>query len=134
MHLGQEVYGTTLGIIGFGRIGRAVAERAQGFAMRVLTATARQGLSDALKNVLREADFVSVHCPLTPETHHLIDAEALELMGPNSILINTARGPIVDPRAPGGRSKKGRHRRCRPRRHRARTAPRGRSPPQPPRT
>ena len=99
MHLGQEVYGTTLGIIGFGRIGRAVAERAQGFSMRVLTATARQGLSDPLRNVLREADFVSVHCPLTPETHHLIDAEALELMGPNSILINTARGPIVDPKA-----------------------------------
>jgi glyoxylate reductase len=67
--------------------------------MRVLTATARQGLSDPLKELLREADFVSVHCPLTPETHHLINAEALELMGPNSILINTARGPIVDPKA-----------------------------------
>jgi glyoxylate reductase len=99
MHLGYEVYGATLGIIGFGRIGRAVAERAQGFSMRVLTATARQGLSDPLRNLLREADFVSIHCPLTPETQHLISADALDLMKPGSILINTARGPIVDPQA-----------------------------------
>ncbi|MGN6169946.1 MAG: 2-hydroxyacid dehydrogenase [Solirubrobacteraceae bacterium] len=99
MHLGYEVYGATLGIIGFGRIGRAVAERAGGFAMRVLTASARQGRSEPVKELLREADFVSVHCPLTPETHHLIDADALKLMGPDSILINTARGPIVDPKA-----------------------------------
>jgi glyoxylate reductase len=98
-HLGYQVYGATLGIIGFGRIGRAVAERARGFSMRVLTASAREGLSEPLKGLLREADFVSLHCPLTPETHHLIDDEALELMSPNSILINTARGPIVDPKA-----------------------------------
>ena len=98
-HLGHEVYGAMLGIIGFGRIGRAVAERSRGFAMRVLTATAKQGLSEPVKSLLREADFVSLHCPLTPETHHLIDAEALELMSPTAILINTARGPIVDPQA-----------------------------------
>ena len=67
--------------------------------MRVLTASAREGLSEPVKGLLREADFVSLHCPLTPETHHLIDDEALELMSPNSILINTARGPIVDPKA-----------------------------------
>ena len=95
-HLGYEVYGATLGVIGFGRIGRAVAERARGFAMEVLTASARQGLSDDVKTMLREADFVSLHCPLTPDTHHLIDDEALALMRSSSILINTARGPIVD--------------------------------------
>jgi glyoxylate reductase len=99
MHLGYEVHGATLGIIGFGRIGRAVAERATGFSMRILTASAREGLTDEVRNLLREADFVSLHCPLTPQTHHLIDAEALELMGPNAILINTARGPIVEPKA-----------------------------------
>jgi lactate dehydrogenase-like 2-hydroxyacid dehydrogenase len=98
-HLGFEVYGATLGIIGFGRIGRAVAERAGGFAMRVVTASARQGLSEPVKGLLREADFVSLHCPLTAETQHLIDAEALALMSPSSIIINTARGPIVDPNA-----------------------------------
>ncbi len=99
MHLGHEVHGATLGIIGLGRIGRAVAERARGFSMRVVSASARDGLNDAVKDLLREADFVSLHCPLTPETHHLIDAEALELMATNAILINTARGPIVDPHA-----------------------------------
>jgi phosphoglycerate dehydrogenase-like enzyme len=95
-HLGRDVHGATLGIIGFGRIGRAVAERAGGFAMRVLTASARHGLSEPVKGLLREADFVSLHCPLTPATRHLIRAEALALMSPGSILINTARGPIVD--------------------------------------
>jgi lactate dehydrogenase-like 2-hydroxyacid dehydrogenase len=98
-HLGHQVYGATLGIIGFGRIGHAVAERARGFAMRVLTASARQGLSEPVKGLLREVDFVSLHCPLTPKTHHLINAEALDLMSPSSILVNTARGPIVDPLA-----------------------------------
>jgi glyoxylate reductase len=99
MHLGYEVDGATLGIIGFGRIGRAVAERARGFAMRVLSASARQGRSEQVNALLKDADFVSIHCPLTPQTHHLIDSEALELMSPSSILINTARGPIVDPAA-----------------------------------
>ena len=98
-HLGHEVYGKALGVIGFGRIGKGVAERAEGFKMRVLHASAREGLTETVKNVLREADFISLHCPLTPQTHHLINAEALQLMRPNAILINTARGPIVDPRA-----------------------------------
>jgi glyoxylate reductase len=67
--------------------------------MRVLTASARQGRSEQVNALLRDADFVSVHCPLTPQTHHLIDADALKLMSPSAILINTARGPIVDPHA-----------------------------------
>jgi glyoxylate reductase len=96
MHLGYEVYGKSLGIIGFGRIGKAVAERAVGFKMRVLHASASVGLSDEVVGLLEEADFVSLHCPLTPETYHLINADALRHMRENAILINTARGPIVD--------------------------------------
>jgi glyoxylate reductase len=96
MHLGHDVYGKTLGIIGFGRIGRAVAERAAGFKMRVLHASAREGLSEEVVRVLRASDFVSLHCPLSPETFHLINAAALNHMRRDAILINTARGPIVD--------------------------------------
>ncbi len=92
--LGVEVHGATLGIIGFGRIGRAVATRAEGFEMNVLHVDARD--RTGLEHVLAESDFVSLHCPLTPETHHLIDATALSRMRPTAILINTARGPIVD--------------------------------------
>ena len=93
-YLGREVHGATLGIIGMGRIGRAVARRADGFAMQVIH-TGRDGLRCA--QLLQRADFVSLHCPLTPETRHLIDAAALGAMKPTAILINTARGPIVDP-------------------------------------
>jgi len=92
MHLGREVHGATLGIIGFGRIGRAVAARAEGFEMRVL----RTGRDQPIDPLLYEADFVSLHAPLTPATHHLIDAHALSKMRPNAILINTARGGLVD--------------------------------------
>jgi glyoxylate reductase len=95
--LGVEVHGATLGIIGFGRIGRAVARRAEGFEMNVLHVDARD--RTGLERVLAESDFVSLHCPLTPETHHLIDASALARMRATAILINTARGPIVDQRA-----------------------------------
>jgi glyoxylate reductase len=93
-HLGYDVHGATLGIIGMGRIGRAVAKRAEGFAMNVI----HTGRSDAtpVHELLVQSDFVSVHCPLTPETHHLIDAPALGRMRSSAILINTARGPIVD--------------------------------------
>jgi glyoxylate reductase len=100
-YLGQEVHGATLGIIGFGRIGRAVAKRAEGFDMTVLHASARATASTRrpLEALLQQSDFVSIHCPLTPETHHLIDAAALEQMRPTAILINTARGPIVDQHA-----------------------------------
>jgi glyoxylate reductase len=90
--LGAEVHGATLGIVGFGRIGRAVATRAAGFEMRVLHVGRNQPLDELLAN----SDFVSLHCPLTPETRHLIDAAALSRMKPTAILINTARGPIVD--------------------------------------
>jgi glyoxylate reductase len=93
-YLGFEVHGATLGIIGMGRIGAAVARRARSFEMNVIDATARD--RDALTPLLRDSDFVSLHCPLTPQTHHLIDAAALSQMRPTAILINTARGPIVD--------------------------------------
>lgn len=91
-HLGREVYGQTLGIIGFGRIGRAVARRARGFEMAVLSA----GPGDQLENLLHASDFVSLHTPLTPATRHLIDKRALERMQPTAILVNTARGGIID--------------------------------------
>jgi glyoxylate reductase len=90
-YLGADVHGATLGIIGFGRIGQAVAKRGQGFEMTVVHT------GDApVDEVLQGSDFVSLHVPLTPDTHHLIDAAALAKMRPTAILINTARGPIVD--------------------------------------
>jgi glyoxylate reductase len=92
--LGHDVHGATLGIIGMGRIGRAVARRAQGFDMTVLHTGSDGGVP--LLTLLARSDFVSLHAPLTPKTHHLIDAAALETMQPTAILINTARGPIVD--------------------------------------
>ncbi len=92
-YLGYDVHGATLGIIGMGRIGRAVAKRATGFDMTVIH-TGRDGIP--LLQLLARSDFVSLHCPLTPETRHLIDAAALEEMRSTAILINTARGPIVD--------------------------------------
>ena len=95
--LGHDVFGATLGIIGMGRIGRAVARRAEGFEMTVLHTGADGGVP--LLALLERSDFVSLHCPLTPDTHHLIDAAALEAMKPTAILINTARGPD---RRPGG--------------------------------
>jgi glyoxylate reductase len=76
-----------------GRIGRAVARRAEGFEMTVLH-TGQDGVE--LSELLERSDFVSLHCPLTPETRHLIDGAALAAMKPTAILINTARGPIVD--------------------------------------
>jgi phosphoglycerate dehydrogenase-like enzyme len=105
--LGPDVHGATLGLIGFGRIGQAVARRAAGFAMRVLyfdpsdpTAGAALGASAVdLETLLRESDFVSLHVPLTPQTRHLINRETLALMKPSAVLVNTARGPVVDPAA-----------------------------------
>ncbi|HWE12754.1 MAG TPA: D-glycerate dehydrogenase [Solirubrobacteraceae bacterium] len=93
-HLGYDVHGATLGIIGLGRIGRAVARRAEGFAMTVVHTGSGNGVP--LVELLERSDFVSIHCPLTTETRHLIDAAALQRMRPTAILINTARGPIVD--------------------------------------
>ena len=106
--LGTKVSGKTLGLIGLGRIGRAVARRAHhGFGMRVLFhdpyPPPRDVLADlaaepraTVEDVLREADFVSLHSPATPETRHLVNAERLALMRPTAFLINTARGDIVD--------------------------------------
>ncbi len=93
-HLGLELDGATLGIVGMGRIGRAVAQRAQGFGMAVIHSGRADGLP--LAQLLAQADVVSIHCPLTPETTHLIDAAALAAMKSTAILVNTARGPIVD--------------------------------------
>jgi glyoxylate reductase len=106
LFLGQEVSKKTLGLIGLGRIGQAVAQRARGFGMRVLyhsrtrlAPAAEQELQVAYalrETLLQEADFVSLHVPLTPETRHLIGRRELELMKPTAFLINTARGPVVD--------------------------------------
>lgn len=95
--LGREVTGATLGIVGYGRIGRAVARRAEGFGMRVIvhTRTPGEGTVD-LATLLREADVVSLHLPLTEATRGLIDAEALRTMRPTAVLVNTSRGPVVE--------------------------------------
>jgi glyoxylate reductase len=90
--LGADVHGATLAIVGTGRIGAAVARRAAGFAMRVITV----GRGDDLHPALAQADFVSLHLPLTPATRHLIDAKALAACRPGAILVNTARGGVVD--------------------------------------
>lgn len=104
--LGQDIHGATLGLIGFGRIGQAMARRARGFNMRILyhdrarLAEAETALGATfvdLDTLLRESDFVSLHTDLNPTTYHLIDAAALAKMKPTAILINSARGPIVDP-------------------------------------
>ena len=92
--LGHDVAGATLGIVGAGRIGQAVAHRAAAFDMHLLTTTSRGGTP--LPELLARADFVSLHVPLTPATRHLIDAAALARMKPTAILINTARGQVVD--------------------------------------
>jgi len=105
---GQDVYGATLGIIGLGRIGEALAKRAKGFDMRVLyhSRTRKEEAERSLGVIyaeldalLQEADFVCVMTPYTPQTHHLIGARELSLMKRSAILINTARGGIVDEEA-----------------------------------
>ncbi len=103
--LGQEISGATLGIIGLGRIGKEVARRASGFGMRVLAHDEYQDHDFASRNsieytdldtVLREADFVTLHVALTPETRHLIGAAEFAKMKPTAILINASRGPVVN--------------------------------------
>jgi glyoxylate reductase len=104
--LGPDVYGATLGIVGFGRIGQAVARRAAGFGMRVRyhdvqrlpdEVEAATGASYVpLDELLATADFVSLHVNLTDDTRHLIDARALASMRPTAVLVNTSRGPVVD--------------------------------------
>ncbi len=99
-YLGQDVHGATLGIVGYGRIGQAVAQRATGFGMRVIhhsrNDTGVDGYVADLDELLATSDIVSLHTPLTPATTHLIDARRLALMKPHAVLINTARGPVVD--------------------------------------
>jgi len=99
--LGAEVTGKTLGIVGFGRIGQAVARRAAGFEMGVLYTSPRPvdfpgARRVALEQLLAESDFVSLHCPLRRETENLVSREAIALMRPGAILLNTSRGPVVD--------------------------------------
>lgn len=105
--MGQDIFGATLGIVGMGRIGLAMARRAQGFNMRVIysdthevPAAIERGYEwRTFEQVLAEADFISLHTPLTPETHHLINAAAFQKMKPTCVLVNTARGSVVDPDA-----------------------------------
>jgi glyoxylate reductase len=104
--LGQSLTGKTLGIIGMGRIGSAVAMRAVGFGMNIVYTRRGEGGEPAsagrrlpLEELLATSDIISIHCPLTEETRHLIDQRALDLMKPSAYLINTARGAIVDERA-----------------------------------
>ena len=103
---GVDVYGKTLGVLGFGRIGRAVARRALGFDMRVLYHDTVRSAPDVERSLnatyvdkdtlLREADFVSLHVLLSAETRHLVDERALRSMKKSAVLVNAARGPIVD--------------------------------------
>jgi len=102
-YLGQDVHGATLGVVGFGRIGQAVARRASGFGMQVLhharRDTGQLGYVADLDRLLGDSDVVSLHVPLTDETRHLLDARRLALLRPTAVLVNTARGPVVDEEA-----------------------------------
>jgi glyoxylate reductase len=109
MFLGNDVYGKTLGIIGFGRIGQAVARRALGFGMRVIYVNRSEVPADvtsrlnaervSLDELLRISDFISLHVPLNAETRHLLDDRAFEQMRHGCIVVNTSRGPVVDEKA-----------------------------------
>jgi glyoxylate reductase len=104
--VGADVWGKTLGVVGFGRIGRAVARRAAGFQMKVLYTDAIQAPLEIekdlkseyrnLNSLLAEADFVTLHVPLVPETRGLMDGAKLHRMKSTAFLINTSRGPVVD--------------------------------------
>jgi glyoxylate reductase len=105
--LGVDLKGGTLGLIGYGRIGQAMARRAAGFDMRVIYYDPSETKPDAdvrarrvdFETLLKESDFISIHTPLTSDTRHLINSEAFLKMKSNAVLINTARGPVVDPEA-----------------------------------
>lgn len=107
--LGPDVHGATLGIVGFGRIGQAVAQRAMGFGMTILYHDVTRLSADVerplgarfvpLEELLTRADLVSLHVNLTAETHYLMNAERLGWMKSSAVLVNTSRGPVVDPRA-----------------------------------
>jgi glyoxylate reductase len=99
-YLGLDVHGAVLGVVGFGRIGRAVARRAAGFGMEVLHHTRRDaglpGWVGDLDRMLADSDIVTLHVPLSDDTRHLIDARRLALMKSGAVLVNTSRGPVVD--------------------------------------
>ena len=106
--LGAQVHGKTLGIVGMGKVGKAMARRAKGFRMKVLYYSKNRHQESekelgatytSLENLLRESDFVTLHPIYTPETHHLISVRELSLMKPSAFLINTSRGAIVDQEA-----------------------------------
>lgn len=107
--LGAELYNSTLGIVGFGRIGQALARRAAGFSMRVLFFDPGFSADNRPENLpatpvdfetlLRESDIVSIHTPLNEQTRHMFNQQAFRSMKPEAILVNTARGPVVDPEA-----------------------------------
>jgi glyoxylate reductase len=109
MMLGQDIHHAILGVVGFGRIGQALARRARGFGMRIIyydmyrpPAEVEQALAAEyrdLEDLLREADFVSLHTSLTPQTRHLINAGNLARMKPTAVLVNTSRGPVIDEQA-----------------------------------
>jgi glyoxylate reductase len=106
MMLGMDVHGKTLGVVGFGRIGQAVARRALGFGMKVIYHSRQpapehierelSAVRRSFEDLLAESDFVSVNCSLTPETRHLFGPEQFHKMKPTAILVNTSRGPVVD--------------------------------------
>ncbi len=107
--MGVDIHGATLGIVGFGRIGREMARRGRGFGMNVLYHDVHPATADEeaelgarrveMDELLADSDFISLHVNLTDETHHLIDADALRAMKSTAVLVNTSRGPVVDPAA-----------------------------------
>ncbi len=105
MFLGGDVTGKTIGIVGLGRIGKAVAERAAGFGMKILYVDSKEreafnkrtgAQRVELRRLFSESDFISFHCPLTPETRHLLNAESVKTLKKGAFLINTSRGPVLD--------------------------------------
>ena len=99
-HLAHDIHDATLGLVGYGRIGQEVARRAEGFGMTILhhtrTPTGRPGYVASLWSLIEQSDVLSVHVPLTPETHHLIGPEEFAMFQRTSTLVNTSRGPVVD--------------------------------------
>ena len=109
MLLGHDVYGKTLGIIGLGRIGQAIARRARGFSMKVIFTDAGRVKDDvicelgvtrvSLEELLRTSDYITLHVPLIPQTTHMLNDGAFAMMKPSSVVINTSRGPVIDEKA-----------------------------------
>lgn len=109
LFLGSDIHHSTLGIIGLGRIGKAVAKRAKGFGMKILYTGIKRASKEiedelgaefvSLNKLLSSSDFITIHTPLLPETHHLISEKELKMMKRSAYLINTARGPLIDEKA-----------------------------------